>query len=292
MGGDLCLDALRDYLEDGYEAFVVAGASGTGKTRLVEAYATTQAQGTDPMCHPVSAGRRKVVLVDLPSKVFERLTGDVDPQALDFLRLLRPRLSGLVVLIDLKGLWGGPRTAQVESVNWLLVLMRWLAGGGQQPEEGRLPFRDHVLREVLRRDRLEVPVLVLFSRADESNGVAVPRRPARGGFVSGEGRTLFPAGEDPLLLAYHGLPELFEALLHHARHFRFDFAHALVTDPDTGEIRDPLPCGVFLSLDALIAGRSWLDVPTRFQIAVARFLDESVRRNDRWRRLPEPEDLV
>lgn len=289
---DLGLDALRDYLENRYEVFLVTGAGGTGKTRLIEAYRPSQ--GIDPMCHPLAAGRRKVVLVDAPGEVFESLAGhgDVDPPALDFLRLVRPRLSGLVVLVDLKRLWEGTDGGQVESLTWLLVLLRWLSVGRKGAEEGHLPFRDHVMRDVLRMDRLRVPVLVLFSRADESNGLAVPRRPARQGFRSGEGRTLFPAGEDPLLLAYHCLPELYEALLHHAEHFRVDFAHALVTDPDTGEIRDPLPCGVFLSLDAFLKGRSWFDVPTRFLLAAARFLDQSVRRNDRWQRLGDPEELV
>ncbi len=294
------LDALRDYLENGYEVFLVTGARGTGKTQLVDAYcqAGSRREGApdEPVCQPVAAGRRKVVLVDAPGEGFERLAGgngDVDRHALDLLRHVRPRLRGLVVLVDLKRLWEGPDAAQVESLTWLLVLLRWLEDGRVPAEAGRLPFRDHVMREVLRMGRLKVPVLVLFSRADESNGVAVPRRSTREGFKSGEGRTLFPAGEDPLLLAYHCLPELYQALLHHAACFRVDFVHALVTDPDTGEIRDPLPCGVFLSLDALLARRSRFPaVPSRVWIAVARFLDENLRRNDRWQRLPDPEELA
>jgi len=174
--------------------------------------------------------------------------------------------------------------AQVEILAWMLVLLRWLQQGGRRAPGSRISFQEDVNREVMRhRRRLKVPVLVLFSRADELNDLPLP----------GSSRSLYPVGESPLLLAYHRLPRLLEVLATHVDHFRLDFVHSLVTDHDTGEIVDPEACGVSLSLAWLLDGSwRWPTLPTRHWIAWQRFVDAKIRGDDRWERLPPPADVV
>jgi hypothetical protein len=312
---------LAQYVDDGYDVYLIAGIGAAGKTQLLDAYRRDAflssfvkreglAMPTSPDrldCHPVSLGRRKVVFVDTSGEHFMRLyphlshTGEVSEPEIDFLRLTSRRLAGLVLLVDLKRLWTqAPRTnpeheAQVEILSWILVLLRWLQQDGVYPG-GRLRFQDHVNREVMRyRRRLRTPVLVLFSRADELVDVQVPeiRGAAWTGRSANGTRTLFPVGESPLLLAYHRLPKLLHVLETHAEHFRFDFVHSLVTDRDTGEIVDPNACGVGLSLAWLLdPGWRWPAVPTRYWIALQRWLDKARGRRELWERLPDPEEVA
>lgn len=319
---------LAQYVDDGYEVYLIAGIAAAGKTQLLDAYRRDAflstfvkrkglALPTSPNqldCHPVSVGRRKVVFVDTSGEHFKRLyphlspTGEVSEPEVDFLRLISRRLSGLVLLVDLQRLWTPAlRTnpedeAQIEILSWILILLRWLEraqGARSQGGEvgaGRLRFQDYVNREVMRyRRRMKAPVLVLFSRADELVDVAVPERSgaAWAARAANGRRTLFPVGESPLLLAYHRLPKLLHVLETHAEHFRFDFVHSLVTDRDTGEIVDPNACGVALSLAWLLdRGWRWPSVPTRYWIALERVLDKVRGRGELWERLPDPEDAT
>jgi hypothetical protein len=98
------------------------------------------------------------------------------------------------------------------------------------------------------------------------------------------------------LFTFHALRELYSALVAHTRHFRFDFAHALVIDPNTKLVTDKIPMGVLLSVEWLL-DRSWRRVPhwailpTRFWIETQKLIDRFTGRRQRWRRLPDPEDL-
>lgn len=296
---------LAQLVDEGYDVYLIAGIAAAGKTQLLDAYRKDAylssfvkrkglALPTSPDrldCHPVSLGRRKVVFVDTSGEVFRNLypnlSGNISEEEIDFLRLVSRRLAGAVYLIDLQRLWHPAQpehAAQVEILAWVLVLLRWLREGAHRPAKSRLAFQDDVNRDVMRhRRRLKVPVLALFSRADELNDLAVPGSP----------RTLYPVGESPLLLAYHRLPRLLEVLATHADHFRLDFVHSVVTDRDTGEIVDPEACGVALSLSWLLDGHwRWPTIPTRYWIAWQRFVDTKLRRDDRWERLPAPEDVL
>lgn len=299
---------LAQYVDDGYEVYLIAGIAAAGKTQLLDAYRKDAflssfvkrkglALPTSPDrldCHPVSLGRRKAVFVDTSGEVFRNLYpnlgGEISEPEIDFLRLVGRRLAGVVYLLDLQRLWNPAlRTnpeheAQVDILAWMLVLLRWLQQGGRRPPGSRIAFQEDVNREVMRHSRrLRVPVLLLFSRADELNDLALPGTP----------RTLFPVGESPLLLAYHRLPRLLEVLATHVDHFRLDFVHSLVTDHDTGEIVDPEACGVSLSLSWLLDGSwRWPTIPTRYWIAWQRFVDSRIRRDDRWERLPPPADVL
>jgi hypothetical protein len=108
-------------------------------------------------------------------------------------------------------------------------------------------------------------------------------------------RTLYPLGEDPLLLAYHCLPELVEAVSTHAKYFRFDFVHSLVSDHDTGEVTDSDSCGVTLSLQWLLDPvwhrRFVWKLSSGFWIGLQKFLDTIVKRSSRWKRLPNPVEV-
>lgn len=229
-----------------------------------------------------------------------RRTGVIDESAIDFLRLSSSRLGGVVLLLHLGRLWSEDKKSeadglQVEILTWILMLLRWLRAGGRDHDpEGAISFPHHVDAEVRRlRKRLRVPVLVLFSMADELLGVPVPA-PAAATYGPAGTRTLFPPGEDPLLLAHHRLPGLVDALRTHARHFRFDFVHSLVTDPDTGAVVDGQPWGVSSSLAWLLDDgwrRRLPSIPTRVWLDLQRFLDTALLRNDRWRALPPARDL-
>ncbi len=315
---------LAQYVEDGYEIFLIAGIAGTGKTQMLDAYRRDPYLSTfvkkkglvmptakDILdCHPVKVGRRKVVFVDTSGEHFKDLypfsrDDEISESSVDFLRLVSGRLGGLVLLVDLARLWQpAVRTnpedeAQVRILTWILVLLRWLQEGGEH-EGGSIRFQDDVNRRVMRLNRrLKVPVLALFSKADELASLPVPERRDRAWLGrKSVSRTLLPVGEDPLLVAHHCVPELLEALVAHADHFRVDFAHSLVTDPDAGDVVDPEPCGVALSLQWLLDWSwqrrwRWLPaIPARSWIAVQRVLDTALQRGGRWRRLPNPVDVA
>ncbi len=312
---------LEEYLQEGYEVFLIAGIAAAGKTQLLDAYRQDaylagqikkrrgHALPTSPGtldCHPVSVGRRKVVFVDTSGEHFKHLypylspTGEISGREIDFLRLLGRNLAGLVLLVDLARLWNPAAThpeeeEQVHILSWILVLLRWLRYRGEYDEGSRIRFQDHVNRQAMRLEkRLKIPVLALFSRADELTGLAVPRRPGPSWLRQDEEpkRALFPAGERPHLVAYHCLPELYRALLTHADHFRFDFVHSLVTDRRTGEVIDTAACGVSDSLAWLLEPSwRWPAIPTRVWLRLERLVDDRIRRNGRWRQLPDPEEV-
>lgn len=307
---------LQQYVDDGYEVFLIAGVAGAGKTELLGAYRQDafldrirrrdgRALPTPPKhldCLPVHMGNRKVVFVDASGEDLQRLhpklrpTGEIDESAVDFLRLIGRRLGGVVLLLHLGRLWGPGQhdeadRAQVEIATWILMLLRYFqAGRAPYDPTGAISFAHHVDREVRRLERrLRVPVLTLFSMADELVGVPVPES---GGAPTG--RTLDPIGEHPLLVAHHGLPGLVEALRVHATHFRFDFVHSLVTDPDTGVVVDREPWGVSPSLAWLLDDtwrRRWPSVPTRVWIDCQRWIDERLLRRRRWTTWPDAEAL-
>lgn len=307
---------LQDYLKKGYEVFLIAGITGAGKTELLGAYKQNayldelvREQGRalpTPVeslnCYAIEVGRRKVIFMDASGERFRQLYPEAGGVGLreaqiEFLRTVSSQLRGLILLVDLGRLWGSERAQdpanarQVQIVSWVLQLLRWLRFGSKY-EPGPVSFQAHVNRELkTMRRRLKIPVQVLFSKADCLNGLLAPQQ---SGHQSRPGetavhRTLFPAGEDPILLSYHCLPELLETLVTHARHFRFDFVHSLVTDRVTGAVTDSSSRGVTLSLQWLLGWSwRWPMIPSRYWLWLQHFLDAVVMRNDRWKRLPNP----
>jgi hypothetical protein len=324
---------LAEYVAEGYEIVLVVGIGGVGKTELLHssrqrAFLSSftaagrkagRALPTAPGrldTHPFAVGRRKVVFVDASGEHFAYLypglqrTGQIRPEQIGFLELVSQRLAGVVLLADLRRLWSGgvgdDQGAHQEAIlAWVLQLLRWLEHGGRHDVDSTIGFQEQVDRELrTMRRRLRVPVQVLLSKADELRGVAVPA-PAGEGWLAGEAgraeRRLFPLGERPLLLAWHHLPVLWPALAMHVKHFRVDFAHSLITDPDSGAVTEDVANGLVYSLGWLLQPSwRWLRHPrlaplflgTREQVALVRAADRLRGRGGRWRRLPDAEPLA
>jgi hypothetical protein len=233
-----------------------------------------------------------------------RATRSIGVEQIEFLKHISKRLGGVILLLDLRRLWGPEQandpanSRQVEILAWVLTLLRWLRCCGNY-KAGPVTLEEHVNRTVMRlRRRLDIPVQILFSKADGLGGLVVPQNRKLQWLRQEQAadRVLYPAGEDPLLLAYHALPELFEAVTKHANHFRFDFVHAMVADPDTQEIVDPNACGVTLSLQWLLDStwrQPWPMIPTRHWLGVQRLLDGLTNRGRRWRKggMPDPVEV-
>lgn len=324
---------LAEYVEEGYEIVLVVGIGGVGKTELLHSSrqraflssfsaATRRAGRALPTApgrldtHPFAVGRRKVVFVDASGEHFASLypelqrTGQIRPEQIGFLELVSKRLAGVVLLVDLRRLWGGAAddqqgARQEEVLAWVLQLLRWLEHGGRHDAESAIGFQEQVNRELrTMRRRLRVPVQLLLSKADELRGLAVPAPPGERWLAGAAGRgerRLFPLGERPLLLAYHHLPVLWPALATHVKHFRVDFAHSLITDPDSGAVTEDTANGLVYSLGWLLQPSwRWLRHPrlaplflgTREQVAVERTVDRVRGRGGRWRRLPDAEPLA
>jgi hypothetical protein len=324
---------LTEYVAEGYEIVLVVGIGGVGKTELLHssrqraflssfAAASRRAGRALPTApgrldtHPFAVGRRKVVFLDASGEHFASLypelqrTGQIRPEQIGFLELVSKSLAGVVLLADLRRLWGGAAddqqgARQEEVLAWVLQLLRWLEHGGAHDVDSAIGFQEQVNRELrTMRRRLRVPVQVLLSKADELRGLPVPAPPGEGWLAGAAGRgerRLFPLGERPLLLAYHHLPVLWPALATHVKHFRVDFAHSLITDPDSGAVTEDTANGLVYSLGWLLQP-SWrwlrhrrlapLFLGTREQVALERAADRLRGRGGRWRRLPDAEPLA
>lgn len=313
---------LDDYKKQGYALYLAAGIGGVGKTQLLDAFQKTQpflrpsvrggrdtetrvvstAQGSFS-CYPVKVGTRRAVFVDAAGEDFrtmypsQRPSGVLSEAEARFLRLVATSLSGLILMVDLNRLWGeipggiadpGDRH-QERILAWILEMLRWFRFDGRYDAKSAIPFQDQVdagVKRLSQWQRLRFPVQVIFSKADELLEVPLPARAAPWIGKSTAARTLYPVGEQPLLLAYHHLPLLYSALQEHVRHFRFDFAHSLVFDPE-----DHTPCGVIPSL-AWVLQRGWGLAPgTDTWVRLQRGIDAVTFRGARWKRLPEPQEL-
>ena len=321
------LRPVKSYVDRGYEIYLVVGIADSGKTQLLAAFekqlgrvraggylnpfeeTTREARvlRTPPgtfNCYPLSLGKRRAVFIDTSGEeykwMYPRLspTGRMREEDAALLRLVAPRLRGLVLLLNLRQLWKserGPGQTQIRILAWVLELLRWILSGDAVPEGFAGSFEDYVDSQVRagRTKRLPFPVQLLFSKADELLGFPLPADADSFGRRRWEERPLYPAGESPFWLAYHTLPELFGALMTHARHFRFDFAHALTLD-DVGVVDEKIPCGVLHSLGWLLDSDwrwPWMTLPTRFWVSLQRRLDRPFGRARRWQRLPDAEEL-
>lgn len=325
LAGERILD---EYKRQGYELYLMAGISGVGKTQLLDAYQKSspylpliERNATRPAsvmptaqrsfaCYPVKAGTRKAVFVDASGEDFrllyplQRAARTLPEADARLLKVAADALKGLVLVIDLERLWGKPREGGTEDpadrhqeriLAWVLELLRWFYFGGQYDAENAAPFQEQVTARVQRmsqRQRLPFPVQVVFSKADRLTAVSLPARsPSIWARDTSKTRTIFPPGDHPLLLAYHYLPLLYEALRENVRVFRFDFAHSIATSLDSGAAVDETPCGVEYTLSWLMERRWGPELGTGTWVRLQRRLDILTFRGRRWRRLPEPREL-
>jgi hypothetical protein len=266
--------SLLHLFASGYEAVVVCGPSASGKSELVRGFTRANAivrgraqlpagtlgplGGTPPgevWFQPID-GAKKRVFVDPAGEFFTTLSPqrrrhfqlpEPTSRDLDFIRHAVRCLAGIVLVIDLTRMEEADArkqwTRQEYDMQFLLQALRWLRFGEQDRQE-ELGLALQISASAGSLPRLDVPVLVMFTKADllVSYTNEVPREFAR--------------RELPLL---HG------AVRTNARRYRYDFCHTMVRGGD-GDRPVALPCGVLLSLEWLLdPPLGWMPrLPARF----------------------------
>jgi hypothetical protein len=210
--------------------------------------------------------RRKLVFLDPSGEFFRRISPterqrwnlpDVTPDYFRFVRSAVAKLAAVVLVVDLTStldeLGASPWLNQEIDLDFTLGALRFLRYE-KIPENEDINLSTLIAARLPGLPRLDVPVLVLFSKAD----------------MLGE-----LTNENPLHFARHRLRRLHASLGTHARRYRFDFVHTMKT-PDPRELRTEdgkveaiqveRPCGVLLSMEWLLTDPfRWLpSLPTRF----------------------------
>ena len=264
------LAEFRSLLERDFRAVVVCGLPGTGKSQIVNAFTkantlyrgraqfamqratlrTDHALGStlaQEVWYQVADDRH--VFLDPSGEFFRALSleerqrlrlPDVTDEYFDFVRDAVQKLAGIVLVVDLFG--GGAQLdrsgwrAQENDFTFVLPTLRWLRFE-KEPRPPGMGVSINIAARVQRLPRLDVPVLVLFSKADRLDTLT---------------------NQVPLDFARRHLPALHGALLTHAKRFRFDFCHTMVRSGD-GDRAVDRPCGVLLSMEWLLDQRfRWL----------------------------------
>ena len=318
--GEILLEgqrAVEENLHSGYEIFLVAGITASGKTQLLEAFArlnpgylrSHEMQGDGKQVkrttvgtlevHSVPLPGRTVAFLDAPGELFEKLLpseGRIEKESLQLPKLIAKHLRGLVLVFDLLQFWSEDviRPAakrQIEILAWVLEILRWARHQGAYPVNTSIPLDRYITQETrTMKQRLDIPVLVLFSKADELRQQTIPEH----------GRKLRPEQEQPFFFARHCLPDLYGAVEAHADHFHFDFIHSIVSDPGNGPEVEPSapiisapPCGIQPAFDWLLdpAWERRGGVPSRRWISIQQWLDHFTGRRRRWLQLSQPKRM-
>ncbi len=271
---------IQELIKKGNDLFLVVGVAGVGKTQLLDAFDEHQ-NGTLSVFKKSGNGRVKAtafntlsylsiksshlrgnnaIFIDAAGENFSGLyPGDgksLTQKDLKLPELVLPRLRGLILVIELEAYWTDDQYSkknQIRIVTWILMLFRWLLNDGFYDPKSELSLEEYINHFVNNmkglKTRLNIPVQVLFSKADKLYDLTIP----------GSQHPLFPREDSPFFLAYHYLPGLHQALLEHTHYFRYDFVHSIVTDTDTQEVEaaakkgeEDKPCGVELSFQWLL----------------------------------------
>ncbi|HVE70302.1 MAG TPA: hypothetical protein VNI54_02960 [Thermoanaerobaculia bacterium] len=274
------LDEFNALLKAGFQAVVICGQSRSGKSEIATGFTRANtvfrgrsqvgmagmqsgslhvAGGTTPghVWFEVANTRRKRVFLDPSGEFFRNLSptyrqqwglGDITEEYFDFVRSAIARLAGVILVVDLTSTVDAfndaPWRNQEIDLDFDLAAIRWMRHDKDARIEG-LSVERNIAARVPSLRKLDVPVLVLFSKAD-----------------------LLPdeySYSNPLDFARNRLPHLHASLLTHARRFRFEFAHTMLGDPDHAR-RETRPCGVLLSMEWLLSDPfRWLpSLPTRW----------------------------
>jgi GTP-binding protein EngB required for normal cell division len=199
-------------------------------------------------------GRR--VFFDPSGEFFDRFSyrrsnevGGISENYFDFVRKASMTLTGVILVFDLTSmpdrnadsLW----REQEEVSEFTLAALRWMRMKWV-PRYEDLELRSRIGLHVERLPKLDVPVLVLFSKADQLSEESDYSR------------------DHPLDFAREHLPDLHAALLTHTRRFRFDFAYTMVRK-DGSDIPAKYPCGVLLPIEWVLHDPfrfRWLRLPS------------------------------
>jgi len=274
------LEEFNALLNAGFQAVVICGQSRSGKSEIATGFTRANtvfrgrsqvstagvqsgslhvAGGTTPghVWFEVANTRRKRAFLDPSGEFFRSLSptyrqqfklGDITEEYFDFVRSAIGKLAGVILVVDLTStvdaFSDAPWRNQEIDLDFNLAAIRWMRHDRDARIEG-LSVERNIAARVPGLRRLDVPVLVLFSKAD-----------------------LLPDDysiENPLDFARNRLPHLHASLLTHARRFRFEFAHTMLGDPDNAR-RETRPCGVLLSMEWLLSDPfRWVpSLPTRW----------------------------
>jgi hypothetical protein len=205
---------------------------------------------------PINTGR-KLVFLDPSGEFFDRISPttrqrlnlpDVTPDHFQFVRSAVGKLAAVVVVFDLTrtldGMSKTPWLDQEIDLDFMLGAIRLLRHD-KSPDIENVNISTLIAARLPRLPRLDVPVLVLFSKAD----------------MLGE-----LTNEAPLRFARRRLPRLHASLRTHARRFRFDFVNTMRNESKDVDVQVERPCGVLLSMEWLLTDPfRWMPkLPTRF----------------------------
>lgn len=265
------LDQFVGMLNSGRKAIVICGTGQSGKSEIANAFIramavyrgrsevrTLRTQSTNPYVlggtNPDEvwfqpAGEHHVFL-DPYGEFYSWLAPgyrqqlnlpDFTDEDFNFLRAAINRLAGLVLVFDLTkvasdadhSMW----QQQEDDFNFFLAAIRWLRF--RKPGDStELGMTNTIADQFAKKPKLDVPVLVLFSKADMLDDTYTYQQ--------------------PLAFARGYLPRLHGALMTHARWFRFDFCHTMERI-GAGDQAVERPVGVLLSMEWLLQSRSrWL----------------------------------
>jgi hypothetical protein len=265
------LDQFEGMLRAGREAIIICGTGQSGKSEIANAFVKATAiyrghaevrtlrsrskkqyvlGGTNPdevWFQP--AGDRHVFL-DPSGEFYRQLSpdyweqlgiGDITEDYFNFVRSGVEKLAGLVLVFDLTkvaqaadhSMW----RQQEEEFNFTLAAIRWLRFD-KAARPANLGVTNTIAARAARLPKLDVPVLVFFSKAD---------------LLEDE-----YTYQQPLAFAQANLPRLHGALMTHARWFRYDFCHTMERRGAGDEAVDR-PVGVLLPMEWLLdRRRRWL----------------------------------
>ena len=267
------LGEVHSLLDRGVEAVIICGSSRAGKSEIAAGFtrANNVYRGrsqvltlrttvqTGYVLGGTNAGEvwfqiidDKQMFLDPSGEFFNLLSAeyrqrfglpDITEGDFEFVRRAVNSLAGIVLVVDLTRAvderdfraW----RQQENDLQFVLAALRWLRHD-KEAKPDAIGARTNIAQRVAALPRLDKPVLVLFSKADQLTNYV---------------------NHVPIDFAKRRLPMLHGALMTHARRFRYDFCHTMRQTPD-GDREVDNPCGVLLPMEWLLHDRfRWLPFP-------------------------------
>lgn len=272
------LDEFHALLDRGVRSIIVCGDGQTGKSELAAGFIRAnniyrgRAQNltlratlrTDYVLGATNADEvwyqivdDKLAFLDPSGEFFSRLSAEyrqryglpeITENDFRFVQRAAKNLRGIVLVVDLTRVidarQAGAWRQQENDLKFVLSALRWLRFDDQARPE-LIGLSTNIAQRVSALRRLDVPVLVLFTKADRLKQLTV---------------------QSPMSFARQRLPVLHGALMTHAKRYRYDFCHTMVQTAGGDQAVDH-PCGVLLPMEWMMRDRfRWLplQLPTRW----------------------------